>query len=149
MSLYPSETVEIQTSNVYKTHPYFEAIVSAVKSSPYFVKDFTSACLVIPNFDHTCALSQSDHPYRVGAYLRSLPLWNGGRNFLLFDFHDNDDMEVDVGMAIGAKLGWSKYHFRDEFDIAFPPPTRLLSDDIYPYGPWEPIDEAKYLAVFR
>ena len=137
------------TLNDPPTSFYFLLLNQAIQESDFFVPDPSKACILVPNFDHTCSLSVGDHPYRVGAYLQTLPRWNSGRNFLLFDNHDNPDMEVNAGFAIGAKVAWSAFNYRTYFDVSLPS-TPAYPDTFISPSQWPPADSNfRYLAVFR
>jgi len=135
------------------TSDYFRAIMAALHRSPYRINDPRRACLLVPSFDHTLVTSALDQPYQIAAYLRTLPLWHGpdgsnGKNFLLFNKHDDAYVEYDPGFAIVAKVGFAYPYFRPEFDISMPPPAAWMAADrnIAPIEGWHLWEENDGLA---
>ena len=125
VAIYPKEPVTITLLNgaTLKRSAYFDALVTAIKKSPYYIEDPNQACILVPNFDHTLVEVESDAQFRIASALRSLPLWNGGMNHLLFNKHDHYTVQYDTGMAMVAKVGFAWPYYRPGFDISLPPPT--------------------------
>ena len=47
-----------------------------------------------------------DAPFRIARALRNLKYWNGGLNHLLFNKHDDPNVQFDTGLAMVAKVGF-------------------------------------------
>ena len=79
--------------------------------------------MLVPNIDHTLVNSEMDAPFRIARALRNLKYWNGGLNHLLFNKHDDPNVQFDTGLAMVAKVGFSWPYYEANFDISMMPPT--------------------------
>ena len=125
VAIYPTNTIEVKLINgkTLKTSKYFKALLEAIRSSPFYVEDVDKACVLVPNIDHTLVNSEMDAPFRIARALRNLKYWNGGLNHLLFNKHDDPNVQFDTGLAMVAKVGFSWPYYRPNFDISMMPPT--------------------------
>lgn len=134
-------------------------ILTSIERSRYYTPNPEEACLFILSIDTL----DRDHLSRqyvrnVDEKIRSFPLWNGGRNHLIFNLYSGtwpnytEDLGFDIGQAILAKASFYTESFRPGFDISIPlfskdHPQRggergwLYQDSIHP--------KKKYLLVFK
>ncbi|NXE73732.1 EXT1C protein, partial [Cochlearius cochlearius] len=134
-------------------------ILASIERSRYYTPNPEEACLFILSIDTL----DRDHLSRqyvrnVDEKIRSFPLWNGGRNHLIFNLYSGtwpnytEDLGFDIGQAILAKASFYTESFRPGFDISIPlfskdHPQRggergwLYQDSIHP--------KKKYLLVFK
>lgn len=134
-------------------------ILSSIERSRYHTANPEEACLFILSIDTL------DRDHLSGQYvqnvdekIRSFPLWNGGRNHLIFNLYSGTwpdyagDLGFDIGQAILAKASFDTESFRPGFDISIPlfskdHPQRggdrgwLYQDSVPP--------KKKYLLVFK
>ncbi|NWZ87124.1 EXT1C protein, partial [Poecile atricapillus] len=134
-------------------------ILSSIERSRYHTLDPEEACLFILSIDTL------DRDHLSGRYVRNVdekirgfPLWNGGRNHLIFNLYSGTwpsytgELGFDIGQAILAKASFSTDSFRPGFDISIPlfskdHPQRggdkgwLFQDSVPP--------KKKYLLVFK
>ncbi|XP_010161555.2 exostosin-1c-like, partial [Antrostomus carolinensis] len=137
----------------------YSKILTSIKRSRYYTPNPQEACLFILSIDTL------DRDHLSGQYVRnvdekihSFPLWNGGRNHLIFNLYSGtwpnytEDLGFDIGQAILAKASFYTENFRPGFDISIPlfskdHPQRggergwLYQDSIPP--------KKKYLLVFK
>ncbi|NWR57152.1 EXT1C protein, partial [Bucorvus abyssinicus] len=134
-------------------------ILASIERSRYYTPRPEEACLFILSIDtldrdHLSA----QYVHNVDEKIRGFPLWNGGRNHLIFNLYSGtwpnytEDLGFDIGQAILAKASFYTETFRPGFDISIPlfskdHPQRggekgwLYQDSIPP--------KKKYLLVFK
>ncbi|XP_014113927.1 PREDICTED: exostosin-like 1 isoform X4 [Pseudopodoces humilis] len=134
-------------------------ILSSIERSRYHTLNPEEACLFILSIDTL------DRDHLSGRYVRNVdekirgfPLWNGGRNHLIFNLYSGTwpsytgDLGFDIGQAILAKASFNTDSFRPGFDVSIPlfskdHPQRggdkgwLFQDSVPP--------KKKYLLVFK
>ncbi|XP_054079935.1 exostosin-like 1 isoform X3 [Rissa tridactyla] len=137
----------------------YSKILTSIERSRYYTPNPAEACLFILSIDTL------DRDHLSGQYVRNVdekirgfPLWNGGRNHLIFNLYSGtwpnytEDLGFDIGQAILAKASFYTENFRPGFDISIPlfskdHPQRggergwLYQDSIPP--------KKKYLLVFK
>ncbi|NXW34087.1 EXT1C protein, partial [Phaetusa simplex] len=137
----------------------YSKILASIERSRYYTPNPAEACLFILSIDTL------DRDHLSGQYVRNVdekirgfPLWNGGRNHLIFNLYSGtwpnytEDLGFDIGQAILAKASFYTENFRPGFDISIPlfskdHPQRggergwLYQDSIPP--------KKKYLLVFK
>ncbi|NXI90564.1 EXT1C protein, partial [Psophia crepitans] len=137
----------------------YSKILTSIERSRYYTPNPEEACLFILSIDTL------DRDHLSGQYVRNVdekirgfPLWNGGRNHLIFNLYSGtwpsytEDLGFDIGQAILAKASFYTESFRPGFDISIPlfskdHPQRggergwLYQDSIPP--------KKKYLLVFK
>ncbi|KAF1653783.1 UNVERIFIED_CONTAM: Exostosin-1c, partial [Eudyptes robustus] len=134
-------------------------ILTSIERSRYYTPNPEEACLFILSIDTLDRDHLSGQYVRnVNEKIRSFPLWNGGRNHLIFNLYSGtwpnytEDLGFDIGQAILAKASFYTKSFRPGFDISIPlfskdHPQRggergwLYQDSIPP--------KKKYLLVFK
>ncbi|KAF1429013.1 Exostosin-1c, partial [Spheniscus humboldti] len=134
-------------------------ILASIERSRYYTPNPEEACLFILSIDTLDRDHLSGQYVRnVDEKIRSFPLWNGGRNHLIFNLYSGtwpnytEDLGFDIGQAILAKASFYTKSFRPGFDISIPlfskdHPQRggergwLYQDSIPP--------KKKYLLVFK
>uniref|UniRef100_A0A8C5TI43 EXT1C protein n=1 Tax=Malurus cyaneus samueli TaxID=2593467 RepID=A0A8C5TI43_9PASS len=134
-------------------------ILSSIERSRYHTGNPEEACLFILGIDTL------DRDHLSGQYVRNVdekirgfPLWNGGRNHLIFNLYSGTwpnytgELGFDIGQAMLAKASFDTDSFRPGFDISIPlfskeHPQRggdrgwLYQDSLPP--------KKKYLLVFK
>ncbi|NXS69314.1 EXT1C protein, partial [Pandion haliaetus] len=134
-------------------------ILASIERSRYYTPNPEEACLFILSIDTLDRdhLS-SQYVHNVNEKIRGFPLWNGGRNHLIFNLYSGtwpnytEDLGFDIGQAILAKASFYTESFRPGFDISIPlfpkdHPQRggekgwLYQDSVPP--------KKKYLLVFK
>ncbi|NXX74756.1 EXT1C protein, partial [Urocolius indicus] len=137
----------------------YSKILTSIEHSRYYTPNPEEACLFILSIDTLDRdhLS-SQYVHNVDEKIRGFPLWNGGRNHLIFNLYSGtwpnytDDLGFDIGQAILAKASFYTENFRPSFDISIPlfskdHPQRggekgwLYQDSVPP--------KKKYLLVFK
>ncbi|NXM07350.1 EXT1C protein, partial [Tyrannus savana] len=134
-------------------------ILASIERSRYHTPNPEEACLFILGIDtldrdHLSAQYVRD----VDEKIRGFPLWNGGRNHLIFNLYSGTwpnytgDLGFDIGQAILAKASFDTESFRPGFDVSIP----LFSKDHPQRGGkrgWLSQDSVpprkKYLLVFK
>ncbi|KAM6108463.1 exostosin-like 1 [Pterocles gutturalis] len=134
-------------------------ILTSIERSRYYTPNPEEACLFILSIDTLDRDHLSGQYVRnVDEKIRSFPLWNGGRNHLIFNLYSGtwpnytEELGFDIGHAILAKASFYTQTFRPGFDISIPlfpkdHPQRggekgwLYQDSIPP--------KKKYLLVFK
>uniref|UniRef100_A0A8C8AFY9 Exostosin-1c n=1 Tax=Otus sunia TaxID=257818 RepID=A0A8C8AFY9_9STRI len=137
----------------------YSKILTSIERSRYYTPNPEEACLFILSIDTLDRDHLSGQYVRnVDEKIRSFPLWNGGRNHLIFNLYSGtwpnytEDLGFDIGQAILAKASFYTESFRPGFDISIPlfskdHPQRggekgwLYQDSIPP--------KKKYLLVFK
>ncbi|XP_071623671.1 exostosin-like 1 isoform X3 [Heliangelus exortis] len=137
----------------------YSKILSSIERSRYYTPKPEEACLFILSIDTLDRDHLSGQYVRnVDEKIRSFPLWNGGRNHLIFNLYSGtwpnytEDLGFDIGQAILAKASFYTENFRPGFDISIP----LFSKDHPQRGGekgWLHQDsippKKKYLLVFK
>ncbi|NWH17333.1 EXT1C protein, partial [Grus americana] len=134
-------------------------ILTSIERSRYYTPNPEEACLFILSIDTLDRDHLSgQYVHNVNEKIRGFPLWNGGRNHLIFNLYSGtwpnytEDLGFDIGQAILAKASFYTETFRPGFDISIPlfskdHPQRggergwLYQDSIPP--------KKKYLLVFK
>ncbi|NXM58455.1 EXT1C protein, partial [Illadopsis cleaveri] len=137
----------------------YSKILSSIERSRYHTPDPEEACLFILSID-TLDRDHLSAQYvpNVDEKIRGFPLWNGGRNHLIFNLYSGTwpgytrELGFDIGQAILAKASFDTQSFRPGFDVSIPlfskdHPQRggdrgwLYQDSVPP--------KKKYLLVFK
>ncbi|KAM7029472.1 exostosin-like 1 isoform 2-T2 [Acridotheres tristis] len=134
-------------------------ILSSIERSRYHTPNPEEACLFILSIDTLDRDHLSGQYVRdVDEKIRGFPLWNGGRNHLIFNLYSGTwpsytgELGFDIGQAMLAKASFDTQSFRPGFDISIPlfskdHPQRggdrgwLYQDSVPP--------KKKYLLVFK
>ncbi|NXL48214.1 EXT1C protein, partial [Podilymbus podiceps] len=137
----------------------YSKILTSIERSRYYTPNPEEACLFILSIDTLDRDHLSSQYVRnVDEKIRGFPLWNGGRNHLIFNLYSGtwpnytEDLGFDIGQAILAKASFYTESFRPGFDVSIPlfpkdHPQRggergwLYQDSIPP--------KKKYLLVFK
>ncbi|XP_032900928.1 exostosin-1-like [Amblyraja radiata] len=142
-----------------KVSESYQKILSSIQGSRYYTPDPLQACLFIMGID-TLDRDQLSLQYihNVDAKIQSFPLWNNGRNHLIFNLYSGtwpdytEDLGFDIGQAMVAKASFYMERYRPHFDVSIPLFSRehpqkggekgwLLSNKVPP--------RRKYLLVFK
>ncbi|NXB44556.1 EXT1C protein, partial [Leucopsar rothschildi] len=134
-------------------------ILSSIERSRYHTPNPEEACLFILSIDTLDRDHLSGQYVRdVDEKIRGFPLWNGGRNHLIFNLYSGTwpsytgELGFDIGQAMLAKASFDTQSFRPGFDVSIPlfskdHPQRggdrgwLYQDSVPP--------KKKYLLVFK
>ncbi|NXN05159.1 EXT1C protein, partial [Sylvia borin] len=134
-------------------------ILSSIERSRYHTPNPEEACLFILSIDTLDRDHLSAQYVRnVDEKIRGFPLWNGGRNHLIFNLYSGTwpgytgELGFDIGQAILARASFDTHSFRPGFDVSIPlfpkdHPQRggdrgwLYQDSVPP--------KKKYLLVFK
>ncbi|NWZ72665.1 EXT1C protein, partial [Acrocephalus arundinaceus] len=105
----------------------YSKILSSIERSRYHTPNPEEACLFILSIDTL------DRDHLSGQYVRNVdekirgfPLWNGGRNHLIFNLYSGTwpgytgELGFDIGQAMLAKASFDSQSFRPGFDISIP-----------------------------
>ncbi|RLV88900.1 hypothetical protein DV515_00015183 [Chloebia gouldiae] len=105
----------------------YSKILSSIERSRYHTLKPEEACLFVLSIDTL------DRDHLSGQYVRNVdekirgfPLWNGGRNHLIFNLYSGTwpsytgDLGFDIGQAILAKASFDTQSFRPGFDVSIP-----------------------------
>nr|XP_009488590.1 PREDICTED: exostosin-1c-like [Pelecanus crispus] len=102
-------------------------ILASIERSRYYTPNPEEACLFILSIDTLDRDHLSgQYVHNVDEKIRSFPLWNGGRNHLIFNLYSGtwpnytEDLGFDIGQAILAKASFYTESFRPGFDISIP-----------------------------
>uniref|UniRef100_A0A663NCF6 EXT1C protein n=1 Tax=Athene cunicularia TaxID=194338 RepID=A0A663NCF6_ATHCN len=105
----------------------YSKILASIERSRYYTPSPEEACLFILSIDTLDRDHLSGQYVRnVDEKIRSFPLWNGGRNHLIFNLYSGtwpnytEDLGFDIGQAILAKASFYTESFRPGFDISIP-----------------------------
>uniref|UniRef100_A0A672PK92 Exostosin-1b-like n=1 Tax=Sinocyclocheilus grahami TaxID=75366 RepID=A0A672PK92_SINGR len=105
----------------------YQNILSTVEGSRFYTSDPGQACLFVLSLD-TLDRDQLSPQYvhNLKTKVQSLPLWNNGRNHLIFNLYSGtwpdytEDLGFDIGQAMLAKASISTENFRPNFDVSIP-----------------------------
>ncbi|NWS06131.1 EXT1C protein, partial [Motacilla alba] len=102
-------------------------ILSSIERSRYHTPRPEEACLFILGIDTLDRDRLSGHYVRdVQEKIRGFPLWNGGRNHLIFNLYSGTwpsyggELGFDAGHAILARASFDSRSFRPGFDVSIP-----------------------------
>jgi len=108
----------------------YQEIKKALLGHPWYTSDASEACIFFPDIDSLCVISACGGPkwdykgdmgaWTVADQLAKLEHWNGGKNHLVIEIHDSEELRYDIGMAMGVKSGFAAESYRVGFDISFP-----------------------------
>ncbi|KAM7288910.1 exostosin-1b [Ixodes scapularis] len=105
--------------------PVYQRVLRSIRESRFATADPTEACVFVPAVD-TLDRDPLSPDYVKGVNLAESPLWNGGRNHLIFNLFSgtwpdySEDLGLDVGLAMLAKSSLPEVAFRPGFDVALP-----------------------------
>ncbi|XP_065600625.1 exostosin-like 1 isoform X1 [Cyrtonyx montezumae] len=134
-------------------------ILASIERSRYYTPRPEDACLFVLGIDTLDRDPLSAHYVRsVEQKIRASPLWNSGRNHLIFNLYAGtwpnytEELGFDIGHAMLAKASFYSENFRPGFDVSIPlfpreHPQRggqrgwLRRDSVPP--------QKKYLLVFK
>ncbi|XP_030637856.1 exostosin-1 [Chanos chanos] len=110
-----------------KVSESYQKILSAIQESRFYTTDPNEACLFVLGID-TLDRDQlsAQYVHNVRARIQSLPLWNEGRNHLIFNLYSGtwpdytEELGFDIGQAILAKASIDVDNFRPHFDVSIP-----------------------------
>ncbi|XP_068612099.1 exostosin-1a-like [Brachionichthys hirsutus] len=110
----------------------YQNILSAIEESRFYTPDPRKACVFVLGLD-TLDRDRLSRQYVVDMKTKvwSHPLWNGGKNHLIFNFFSgtwpdySEVLDFDIGFAMLAKASMGTEKFRPKFDISLP----LISKD--------------------
>uniref|UniRef100_A0A8C5DQ17 Exostosin-1b-like n=1 Tax=Gouania willdenowi TaxID=441366 RepID=A0A8C5DQ17_GOUWI len=102
-------------------------IISSIEGSRFYSPDPGQACLFVLSLD-TLDRDQLSPQYvhNLRVKIQSLPLWNEGRNHIIFNLYSGtwpdytEDLGFDIGLAMLAKASISTENFRPKFDVSIP-----------------------------
>ncbi|XP_013877902.1 exostosin-1b [Austrofundulus limnaeus] len=105
----------------------YQNILSIIEGSRFYTSDPGQACLFVLSLD-TLDRDQLSPQYvhNLKTKVQSLPLWNDGRNHLIFNLYSGtwpdytEDLGFDIGQAMLAKASISTENFRPSFDVSIP-----------------------------
>ncbi|XP_051948799.1 exostosin-1b [Xyrauchen texanus] len=105
----------------------YQNILSTIEGSRFYTSDPGQACLFVLSLD-TLDRDQLSPQYvhNLKTKVQSLPLWNNGRNHLIFNLYSGtwpdytEDLGLDIGQAMLAKASIGTENFRPNFDVSIP-----------------------------
>ncbi|XP_056154291.1 exostosin-1c isoform X2 [Lampris incognitus] len=105
----------------------YRKILTSIGESRYYTSDPREACLFVLGID-TLDRDQLSGQFvpNVDERIRGYPLWNEGRNHLIFNLYSGtwpnytEDLGFNIGQAILAKASLNTEHFRPGFDVSIP-----------------------------
>uniref|UniRef100_A0A665TU53 Exostosin-1a-like n=1 Tax=Echeneis naucrates TaxID=173247 RepID=A0A665TU53_ECHNA len=105
----------------------YQNILSSIEGSRFYTLNPAQACLFVLSLD-TLDRDQLSPQYvhNLRAKVQSLPLWNGGKNHIIFNLYSGtwpdytEDLGFDIGLAMLAKASISTENFRPNFDVSIP-----------------------------
>uniref|UniRef100_A0A8B9RMJ9 Exostosin glycosyltransferase 1b n=1 Tax=Astyanax mexicanus TaxID=7994 RepID=A0A8B9RMJ9_ASTMX len=105
----------------------YQSILVAIEGSRFYTSDPGQACLFVLSLDTLDRDQLSPHyVHNLKGKVQSLPLWNDGRNHLIFNLYSGtwpdytEDLGFDIGQAMLAKASVSTENFRPNFDVSIP-----------------------------
>ncbi|XP_062889751.1 exostosin-1-like [Mobula hypostoma] len=110
-----------------KVSESYQKILSSIQESRYYTPEPRQACLFVMGID-TLDRDQLSLQYihNVDAKIQSSPLWNNGRNHLIFNLYSGtwpdytEDLGFDIGQAMVAKASFYMESYRPHFDVSIP-----------------------------
>ncbi|XP_065191203.1 exostosin-1a-like [Sycon ciliatum] len=110
-----------------KQSAVFAQILEIIRTSRFYTSRPEEACIFIPSLDTIDRDKRSDNFVQsVSQLLNALPLWNGGKNHVLFNLFSGtwpdyqESLGFDTGHAMLAKASIHRDNFRTGFDISIP-----------------------------
>lgn len=105
----------------------YRKILTSISESRYYTSDPHEACLFVLGID-TLDRDQlsGQFVHNVDERIRGYPLWNDGRNHLIFNLYSGtwpnytEDLGFNIGQAMLAKASLNAEHFRQAFDVSIP-----------------------------
>ncbi|XP_066533754.1 exostosin-1-like isoform X1 [Hoplias malabaricus] len=118
--VYPPQRGEVVSES-------YRKVLASIEESRFYTEDPEEACLFVLGVD-TLDRDQLSTQYTqdIRARIQSLPLWNEGRNHLIFNLYSGtwpdytEDLGFDVGQAMLAKASVDVGNFRPRFDVSIP-----------------------------
>lgn len=105
----------------------YQNILATIETSRFYTSDPSQACIFVLSLDTLDRDQLSPHyVHNLRAKVQSLPLWNDGRNHLIFNLYSGtwpdytEDLGFDIGQAMLAKASISTETFRPRFDVSIP-----------------------------
>ncbi|TSK31338.1 Exostosin-1b [Bagarius yarrelli] len=105
----------------------YQNILATIETSRFYTSDPSQACVFVLSLDTLDRDQLSPHyVHNLRAKVQSLPLWNDGRNHLIFNLYSGtwpdytEDLGFDIGQAMLAKASISTETFRTRFDVSIP-----------------------------
>lgn len=105
----------------------YQSILSIIEGSRYYTSDPGQACLFVLSLDTLDRdLLSPQYVHNLKAKIQSLPLWNDGRNHLIFNLYSGtwpeytEELGFDIGQAMLAKASVCIDNFRPNFDVSLP-----------------------------
>lgn len=110
-----------------KVSESYQNILTTIEGSRFYTSDPGQACLFVLSLD-TLDRDQLSLQYvhNLMAKVQSLPLWNDGRNHLIYNLYSGtwpeytEDLGFDIGQAMLAKASFGIDNFRNNFDVSIP-----------------------------
>jgi glucuronyl/N-acetylglucosaminyl transferase EXT2 len=102
----------------------FVRLLEAIENSEFHEEVADEACLLLPVID-TLNINRLDEEL-VNKILARMPLWNGGKNHLLFNFlpkmrsDSATPRQLESGEALIAGASFSRQSYRTRFDVSIP-----------------------------
>lgn len=115
------------TSTITGISENYRKVLAAIEDSRFYTSDPSEACLFVLSVD-TLDRDRLSPQYvqDVRTQIQNLPLWNDGRNHLIFNLYSGswpdyaEDLGFDVGQAMLAKASVDVQNFRPHFDVSIP-----------------------------
>ncbi|XP_077577753.1 exostosin-1a-like [Stigmatopora nigra] len=105
----------------------YQNILLSIEGSRFFTPDPGKACLFVLGLDTLDRDKLSpQYVHNLKAKVQSLPLWNDGKNHIIFNLYSGtwpdytEDLGFDIGLAMLAKASISTENFRPKFDVSIP-----------------------------
>ncbi|XP_037119124.1 exostosin-1b [Syngnathus acus] len=105
----------------------YQSILTTIEGSRFYTSDPGQACLFVLSLDTLDRDQLSPHyVHNLKTKIQSLPLWNDGRNHLIFNLYSGtwpdytEDLGFDIGQAMLAKASINSENFRHTFDVSIP-----------------------------
>ncbi|XP_060798959.1 exostosin-1b isoform X2 [Neoarius graeffei] len=105
----------------------YQNILATIEASRFYTSDPSQACVFVLSLDTLDRDQLSPHyVHNLRAKVQNLPLWNDGRNHLIFNLYSGtwpdytEDLGFDIGQAMLAKASISTETFRPRFDVSIP-----------------------------
>ncbi|CAM9429595.1 unnamed protein product [Lampetra fluviatilis] len=124
--VYPQQQQQ-QGGKAEKISESYQKVIASIQESRFYTQDASKACLFVLAIDTLDRDSLSGHyVHNVRAKIQSLPLWNNGRNHLVFNLYSGtwpdytEELDFDIGQAMLAKASIGVENFRPNFDVSIP-----------------------------